>query len=271
MLVTAVLRASAFGLLAARSEFLRRRHTSSVQDRESVVAPWPTSSRKATARQAVVTSLVAEKIPLFATVRSFVRCDFAGTALQRRSNRPVAIHVATEQCGCQLCCLHSGKCSGPRDWRLSILTPTTSCRSGRFFWQLHFSSQSACSQSIGGKERPHIFTGWFWYVGMLVPVIGMTYRPASKRARIDTLTCHRSVCACSLRGITDLMALIMTSNLGSRRVATGLGPVKRGPRRVRTDGRRFRWLQAILHCHRSSDHHCVELACVCADVVLGEQ
>ena len=23
------------------------------------------------------------------------------------------------------------------------------------------------------KKRPYVFTGWFWYVGMLVPVIGI--------------------------------------------------------------------------------------------------
>src|SRR5215469_10201629 len=33
------------------------------------------------------------------------------------------------------------------------------------------------------KERPYIFTGWFWYVGMLVPVIGLV--EAGDQARAD--------------------------------------------------------------------------------------
>src|SRR6266576_5415365 len=39
-------------------------------------------------------------------VRSLLRSDFAGTALRRRSNRPVTVRMATEQRGYQLCCLH---------------------------------------------------------------------------------------------------------------------------------------------------------------------
>src|SRR6266536_739662 len=36
------------------------------------------------------------------------------------------------------------------------------------------------------KERPYIFTGWFWYVGMLVPVIGLVQ--AGEQARSDRYT-----------------------------------------------------------------------------------
>jgi tetratricopeptide (TPR) repeat protein len=33
------------------------------------------------------------------------------------------------------------------------------------------------------KEQPHIFTGWFWYIGMLVPVIGLVQ--AGEQGRAD--------------------------------------------------------------------------------------
>jgi len=33
------------------------------------------------------------------------------------------------------------------------------------------------------KERPYVFTGWFWYVGMLGPVIGLVQ--AGEQARAD--------------------------------------------------------------------------------------
>ena len=36
------------------------------------------------------------------------------------------------------------------------------------------------------KERPYRFTGWFWYVGMLVPVIGLVQ--AGEQARADRYT-----------------------------------------------------------------------------------
>jgi len=36
------------------------------------------------------------------------------------------------------------------------------------------------------KERPYIFTGWFWHVGMLVPVIGLVQ--AGEQARADRYT-----------------------------------------------------------------------------------
>jgi tetratricopeptide (TPR) repeat protein len=36
------------------------------------------------------------------------------------------------------------------------------------------------------KERPYVFTGWFWYVGMLVPVIGLVQ--VGEQARADRYT-----------------------------------------------------------------------------------
>ena len=197
------------------------------------------SSRKATVRQAVVISLVAEKIPLFAL--SALSC--AATLLAQ-----VYSTEAIEQL--------------PFMWRLNtaavsyvayiwqMLWPT---RLAAFyphpndqlpFWQVLLAIAFLISVSLSAilwrKERPYIFTGWFWYVGMLVPVIGIVQ--AGEQARADRYTYLPQIGLYMLIawGITDLMALIMTSKFGSRRAATGLGPIKRGSRRVGTDGAQFR-------------------------------
>jgi tetratricopeptide (TPR) repeat protein len=86
------------------------------------------------------------------------------------------------------------------------------------------------------KERRYIFTGWFWYVGMLVPVIGLVQVGEQARADRYTYLPQIGLYVLIVWGITDLMAPIMMRNSASRRVATGLRPVTRGSRGVRTDG-----------------------------------
>jgi protein O-mannosyl-transferase len=55
------------------------------------------------------------------------------------------------------------------------------------------------------KERPYIFTGWFWYLGMLVPVIGLVQ--AGEQAHSDRYTYLPQIGLYVLVtwGITDLM------------------------------------------------------------------
>jgi len=86
------------------------------------------------------------------------------------------------------------------------------------------------------KERPYIFTGWFWYVGMLVPVIGLVQ--AGEQARSDRYTYLPQIGLYMLIvwGITDLIMPIMTCSFGSRSVATGGRPATRGSRGVRGGG-----------------------------------
>jgi tetratricopeptide (TPR) repeat protein len=74
------------------------------------------------------------------------------------------------------------------------------------------------------KERPYIFTGWFWYVGMLVPVIGLVQVGEQARADRYTYLPEIGLYALIVWGITDLMTAIMTRNSGG----------------VRTDGLRGR-------------------------------
>jgi tetratricopeptide (TPR) repeat protein len=196
-------------------------------------------SREATVRQAVVSSLVAEKIPLFAL--SALSC--AATLLAQ-----VYSTEAIEQL--------------PFMWRLN----TAAVSYVAYIWQMlwparlaafypHPNDQLLLWQVLLAiaflilvsllaiywrKKRPYIFTGWFWYVGMLVPVIGIVQ--AGEQARADRYTYLPQIGLYMLIawGITDMMVPIMTNNLGSRRVATGLGPIKRGSRGVRTEGAQFR-------------------------------
>jgi tetratricopeptide (TPR) repeat protein len=81
------------------------------------------------------------------------------------------------------------------------------------------------------KERPYIFTGWFWYVGMLVPVIGLV--EAGEQARADRYTYLPQIGLYLLVtwGIADLMTSIMTRSARSRPFTTGRQPSARGTRK----------------------------------------
>ena len=78
------------------------------------------------------------------------------------------------------------------------------------------------------KERPYIFTGWFWYIGMLVPVIGLVQ--AGEQARSDRYTYLPQIGLYVLIawGVTDLMMPIMTRNRGLQPVTTSRGPATHG-------------------------------------------
>jgi tetratricopeptide (TPR) repeat protein len=86
------------------------------------------------------------------------------------------------------------------------------------------------------KELPYIFTGWFWYVGMLVPVIGLVQ--AGEQARSDRYTYLPEIglYVLIIWSVTDLIMPIMTRRFPSRSVTTGGRPATRGSRRVRADG-----------------------------------
>jgi Flp pilus assembly protein TadD len=71
------------------------------------------------------------------------------------------------------------------------------------------------------KERPYIFTGWFWYAGMLVPVIGLV--EAGEQARADRYTYLPQIGLYVLItwGVTDLITFVMTRTSRSRSLMTG--------------------------------------------------
>jgi tetratricopeptide (TPR) repeat protein len=86
------------------------------------------------------------------------------------------------------------------------------------------------------KERPYIFTGWFWYVGMLVPVIGLVQVGEQARADRYTYLPAAGLYVLIVWGITDLMMPIMTRNRGSQPVTTSREPATRGSRGIQAHG-----------------------------------
>ena len=44
------------------------------------------------------------------------------------------------------------------------------------------------------RRRPYLLMGWLWYLGMLLPVIGVV-QAGGKRGPTDSPTCRRSGCA----------------------------------------------------------------------------
>lgn len=74
------------------------------------------------------------------------------------------------------------------------------------------------------KQRPYIFTGWFWYVGMLVPVIGVV--EAGEQARADRYTYLPQIGLYVLItwGFTDLMRTIMKSESHLQHLKGGRSP-----------------------------------------------
>ena len=74
------------------------------------------------------------------------------------------------------------------------------------------------------KERPYIFTGWFWYLRMLVPVIGLVQ--AGEQAHADRYTYLPQIGLYMLVtwGTTDLILSITARNSAWRLVTTASRP-----------------------------------------------
>src|SRR4029450_3865778 len=57
------------------------------------------------------------------------------------------------------------------------------------------------------KQRPYLFTGWFWYVGMLVPVIGIVQVGEQGHADRYTYLPHIGLCMLGVWLVADLTAV----------------------------------------------------------------
>jgi protein O-mannosyl-transferase len=81
------------------------------------------------------------------------------------------------------------------------------------------------------KEQPYIFTGWFWYVGMLVPVIGLVEAGDQGRADRYTYLPQIGLHLLIAWGIADVMTSIMTRRARPQPFTTGRQPPARGARK----------------------------------------
>src|SRR6476469_8334519 len=192
-------------------------------------------SRKAAARQLTISGLLTEKIPLLAL--SALSCtatllaqissteEFAQLPFMWRLNTATVSYVA-----------YIWQMFWPA--RLAAFYPHPNDQLP--FWQVLLSIAFLISVSLlailSRKERPYIFTGWFWYVGMLVPVIGLI--EAGEQARADRYTYLPQIGLYILItwGISDLVALLMTHKFGSRSVTSDPQPTTRGSREASADG-----------------------------------
>jgi tetratricopeptide (TPR) repeat protein len=107
-------------------------------------------------------------------------------------------------------------------------------------WQVLLASAFLIAVSVLAihwrKERPYILTGWFWYVGMLVPVIGLVQVGEQARADRYTYLPQIGLYVLIVWSVTNLMAPTTIRNSSSRLAATGLRPGSRGSRGVLADG-----------------------------------
>jgi tetratricopeptide (TPR) repeat protein len=78
------------------------------------------------------------------------------------------------------------------------------------------------------KQRPYIFIGWFWYIGMLVPVIGLVEGGEQARADRYTYLPQIGLYVLITWGITDLMRSMMLRRSRSRHLTTGWPSSARG-------------------------------------------
>jgi tetratricopeptide (TPR) repeat protein len=90
------------------------------------------------------------------------------------------------------------------------------------------------------KEWPYIFTGWFWYVGMLVPVIGLVEAGEQGRADRYTYLPQIGLYLVIAWGIADPMTSIMTRKAHSRLFTTGRQPPARKARKSPAHSRQAR-------------------------------
>jgi protein O-mannosyl-transferase len=197
----------------AFSKTLKRQSRSSIQ--------WP-----------VIRRLVAEKVPLFglsvlsSVVTLFTQFRFTAAMSQlplpwRLSNAAVS-YVA-----------YIWQMFWP--FRLAPFYPHPNDQLG--LWQVLLAIAFIISVSLLAilcrKERPYIFTGWFWYVGMLVPVIGLV--EAGEQGRADRYTYLPQIGLYLLIawGIADLMTSIMTRKVRSRSFTTGRQSLAHGARKSR--------------------------------------
>jgi len=81
------------------------------------------------------------------------------------------------------------------------------------------------------KERPYIFTGWFWHIEMLLPVIGLVEAGEQGRADRYTYLPQIGLYLVIAWGIADLMTSIMTRKADSQLFTTGRRPPARKARK----------------------------------------
>jgi tetratricopeptide (TPR) repeat protein len=127
-----------------------------------------------TDRRSVLRGLVIEKIPLF--VLSTAACA-AALLSQSQSHSMVPVRVSSLPWRIEnafvACVTYLWQMVWPV--KLAVFYPEkqTSLRFEQITLSIAFLMLISALALISRKRRPYFFTGWFWYVGMLLPVIGI--------------------------------------------------------------------------------------------------
>ena len=193
----------------------------------------PDRQQATSSHWSVICRLVGEKVPLFALaafssgVTLFTQFRSTGTAAQlplpwRLNNAAVSYVVYIWQMLCPV--------------RLAAFYPHPNDQLR--LWQVLLAIAFLIAVTLlaihSRKEQPYIFTGWFWYLGMLVPVSGLV--EAGDQARADRYTYLPQIGLYVLItwGITDLILFITTRNSASRLVTAASRPASFRSRKNRT-------------------------------------
>ena len=104
-----------------------------------------------------------------------------------------------------------------RGWRCSIPIRKAVCRLWKVVGALagvggHFGGAAGVAAAI-----PYLFVGWFWYLGMLVPVIGLVQVGLQAMADRYTYLPQIGLCIALAWGVADVVASWPLSSLGVRR------------------------------------------------------
>ena len=100
------------------------------------------------------------------------------------------------------------------DCRFSIRIPRRAGRPGRSPPRVALLLAITAAAVIGRRSYPYFFVGWFWYVGMLVPVLGLTYVGAHARADRYTYLSQIGLYIALVWGAMRLGAVVAGSALG---------------------------------------------------------
>jgi tetratricopeptide (TPR) repeat protein len=154
--------------------------------RRSTLSPAGSSVRPSDASPAQsVSALVAEKLPLFSL--SIVWCVIALVAL-RSFQKPVVTYSWAERLGNALTsyAAYLGQTFFPVG-----LTPWYPHPGAELSWpEVAFAALLLAAVSAlvakAWRSQPYLLTGWLWFLGMLVPVIGLVQR--GEQARCDRYT-----------------------------------------------------------------------------------
>ena len=132
-------------------------------------------------------ALVMEKLPwlLLSAAASCAIAVAAQAALRFR-----AWTVCRSRCGCRTrsspTWLTSGKCSGRSIWPFSIPIRGSRRQVGPWSAALLLAALSVSAIAKLRKRCPYLLIGWLWYLGLLVPVIGVVQ--VGRQAMADRYT-----------------------------------------------------------------------------------